>query len=32
VVRLAGARQYGLELTHVKGDGRQRIRAFVEGG
>jgi DNA-binding response OmpR family regulator len=32
VTRLAGARQYGLELTHVKGDGRQRIRAFVEGG
>jgi CheY-like chemotaxis protein len=32
VARLAGARQYGLELTHVKGDGRQRIRAFVEGG
>jgi CheY-like chemotaxis protein len=31
VTRLAGARQYGLELTHVKGDGRQRIRAFVEG-
>ena len=32
VTRLAGAHQYGLELTHVKGDGRQRIRAFVEGG
>jgi PilZ domain len=32
VTRLAGARHYGLELTHVKGDGRQRIRAFVEGG
>lgn len=32
VTRSAGARQYGLELTHVKGDGRQRIRAFVEGG
>jgi DNA-binding response OmpR family regulator len=31
VARLAGAHQYGLELTHVKGDGRQRIRAFVEG-
>jgi len=32
VTRFAGARQYGLELTHVKGDGRQRIRTFVEGG
>jgi CheY-like chemotaxis protein len=32
VTRLAGAHQYGLEMTHVKGDGRQRIRAFVEGG
>jgi DNA-binding response OmpR family regulator len=32
VTRLAGARQYGLEMTHVKGDGRQRIRTFVEGG
>jgi CheY-like chemotaxis protein len=32
VSRLAGAHQYGLELTHVKGDGRQRIRTFVEGG
>ena len=32
VTRLAGAHQYGLELTHVKGDGRQRIRTFVEGG
>jgi CheY-like chemotaxis protein len=30
VTRLAGAKHYGLELTHVKGDGRQRIRAFVE--
>ena len=28
----AHARQYGLEMTHVKADGRQRIRAFVEGG
>ena len=32
VARLAGAKEYGLELTHVKGDGRQRIRTFVEGG
>jgi CheY-like chemotaxis protein len=32
VTRLAGARHYGLEMTHVKGDGRQRIRTFVEGG
>jgi hypothetical protein len=32
VARLAGPRRYGLELTHVQGDGRQSIRAFVEGG
>jgi CheY-like chemotaxis protein len=32
VTRSAGARQYGVELTHVKGDGRHRIRTFVEGG
>ena len=32
VMRLAGARQYGLELSHVKGDGRHRIRTYVEGG
>ncbi len=32
VTRSAGARQYGMEMTHVKGDGRHRIRTFVEGG
>jgi CheY-like chemotaxis protein len=31
VVRLAdGPRQFGIELTHVEGDGRVRIRQFVE--
>jgi CheY-like chemotaxis protein len=30
VVRLAEAGQFGIELTHVEGDGRVRIKRFVE--
>jgi CheY-like chemotaxis protein len=30
VVRLAFARHFGVELTHVEGDGRVRIKRFVE--
>jgi CheY-like chemotaxis protein len=33
VVRLAdGSRRFGIELTHVEGDGRVRIKQFVESG
>jgi len=32
VVRAASAHQYGVELTHVEGDGRVRIKRYVEAG
>src|SRR5258706_261151 len=32
VVRLAGSQRFGIELTHVEGDGRVRIKRFVESG
>jgi hypothetical protein len=32
IMRTEGRRHYGVELGHVKGDGRQRIRFYVEGG
>jgi CheY-like chemotaxis protein len=33
VVRLAeGSQRFGIELTHVEGDGRVRIKQFVESG
>ena len=33
VVRQAdGSNQFGIELTHVQGDGRVRIKSFVESG
>jgi CheY-like chemotaxis protein len=31
VVRVAPARLFGVELTHVEGDGRVRIKRYVEG-
>jgi hypothetical protein len=30
VVRQAGAERYGVELTHVEGDGRVKIKRYVE--
>jgi hypothetical protein len=30
VIRAAGAGLFGLELTHVDGDGRVRIKRYVE--
>ena len=32
VVRAASARHFGVELTHVEGDGRVRIKRYVESG
>jgi CheY-like chemotaxis protein len=32
VVRAATSRRFGVELTHVEGDGRVRIKRYVEGG
>lgn len=32
VVRAASAQRYGVELTHVEGDGRVRIKRYVEAG
>lgn len=32
VVRAASAHHFGVELTHVEGDGRVRIKRFVESG
>jgi PilZ domain-containing protein len=32
VIRAAGADRFGLELTHVDGDGRVRIKRYVESG
>jgi CheY-like chemotaxis protein len=32
VVRAAAARHFGVELTHVEGDGRVRIKRYVESG
>ena len=32
VVRLAPGARFGVELTHVEGDGRVRIKRYVEGG
>jgi CheY-like chemotaxis protein len=32
VVRMASAHHFGVELTHVEGDGRVRIKRFVESG
>jgi CheY-like chemotaxis protein len=32
VVREASARHFGVELTHVEGDGRVRIKRYVESG
>ena len=32
VVRLAGEDRFGVELTHVDGDGRARIKRYVESG
>ena len=32
VIRDAGADRFGLELTHVDGDGRVRIKRYVESG
>ena len=31
VVRAAAAYRFGVELTHVEGDGRVRIKRYVEG-
>jgi hypothetical protein len=32
VVRVAAPDQFGVELTHVEGDGRVRIKRYVESG
>lgn len=32
VVRMASAQHFGVELTHVEGDGRVRIKRFVDSG
>jgi hypothetical protein len=32
VIRAAGTERFGLELTHVDGDGRVRIKRYVESG
>ena len=32
VIRAAGSDRFGVELTHVDGDGRVRIKRFVESG
>jgi CheY-like chemotaxis protein len=32
VVRVSSARLFGVELTHVEGDGRVRIKRYVESG
>jgi CheY-like chemotaxis protein len=32
VVRMASANRFGVELTHVEGDGRVRIKRYVESG
>jgi CheY-like chemotaxis protein len=32
VVRAASARHFGVELTHVEGDGRVKIKRYVESG
>jgi hypothetical protein len=32
VVRVDSASRYGVELTHVDGDGRVRIKRYVESG